>query len=67
MPDLFGDALPTLVDQIAEVRREIGQRKRAYPRWIAGGTLKQHTADQRMSAMRAALHTLETLLEAQKQ
>jgi hypothetical protein len=37
MPDLLA-ALPVpLSDQIAELRREQGLRKRVYPRWIADG------------------------------
>ncbi len=61
MVDLFPDTLVGLDAQIAEVRRELDQRERAYPRFIANGTLTQVRADRQMAALRAALHTLETL------
>ncbi len=63
MVDLFPDTLTGLDAQIAEVRREIDQRARAYPRFIASGTLTQVRADRQMAAMRAVLHTLESLQE----
>jgi hypothetical protein len=61
MTDLFGD-LPTQVslpDQIAEIERELGMRKRLYPNWIARGTLKQATADHQLRVMEAVLATLK--------
>ena len=61
MVDLFPDTLTGLDAQIAEVRRELEQRERAYPRFIAAGTLTQVRADRQMAAMRAALATLEGL------
>jgi hypothetical protein len=63
MVDLFPDTLTGLDAQIAEVRRELDQRARAYPRFIAAGTLTQVRADRQMAAMRAVLHTLEKLRE----
>jgi hypothetical protein len=50
-----------LVDQIAEVHREIEMRKRVYPRLIAQQKLTAHQAGRQMTMMVAALHTLEYL------
>lgn len=51
----------SLADQIACVRREIGMRERVYPKWVAGGRMKQDAADREIAAMRAVLATLEAL------
>jgi hypothetical protein len=48
-----------IADQVAEVKREIGQRERVFPRWVAEGRLKPHLADRRLEAMRDVLGTLE--------
>jgi len=48
-----------LADQIAEVAREIRQRDRVYPKWIADGRLKQETADTKLAQLHAALSTLQ--------
>jgi hypothetical protein len=61
MVDLFPDTLTGLDAQIAEVKRELEQRERVYPRLISGGTLTQVRADRQMAAMRAVLATLEGL------
>lgn len=52
---------PTLDEQIEEVAREIRQRERVYPKWIAAGRLKQETADQKLEHLRAAQATLQWL------
>lgn len=61
MPELFA---PTLQDQIAEIRRELGMRKGAYPRFVAAGKMKQATADRQVACLEAALKTLEALPRA---
>lgn len=66
MSDLFPDALPDLAAQIAEVRREIAQRERVYPRWVASGQMKQATADRQMAVMRAVLNTLTSLHDQER-
>lgn len=48
----------SLPEQIVAVRREIGYRERAYPRWCAEGKMKQEQADHQLAAMRAVLATL---------
>ncbi len=63
MTELFPDTLPDLDAQIAELRREIGQRERAYPRFIATGMLTKGRADRQMAALRGALDTLERIRE----
>lgn len=51
---------PTLDEQIACVRREIGLRKSVYPKLVARGGLKQADADRELARMEAVLATLET-------
>lgn len=61
MPDLFGASETDLPAQIAEVRRELAQRERAYPRFIEKGQLTKPLADKRVRVMEAVLATLEGL------
>lgn len=61
MVDMFPETLTGLDAQIAEVRRELDQRARAYPRFVANGTLTQVRADRQVAALKAALDTLERL------
>jgi len=49
---------PGLVDQIAEVRRELALRKAVYPGFIARGKLTQTVADRSMERLQAAHDTL---------
>jgi hypothetical protein len=58
MPDLFP---PSLIDQVACVKREIEMRERVYPRWIGKRHMTQEKADLELAAMRAVLATLEGL------
>jgi hypothetical protein len=48
-----------LLDQIAELERELGYRRRVFPKWIADGRMQAAAAARRMSAMEAALATLK--------
>jgi hypothetical protein len=36
-------------------------RERVYPKWVAGGRMKQEAADRELAAMRTVLATLEAL------
>lgn len=54
-----------LADQLAEVRREIGMRRKAYPRWVSLGRMKQEQADRGIAAMEAARDTLARLVTEQ--
>jgi hypothetical protein len=51
----------SLWDQIAEVKREIDQRKRVYVRMIAQEKMTKAEAERRMTVMCAVLATLERL------
>ena len=67
MADLFGGTLP--IDhaaQLEEVRREIAQRQRVYPRWVADGKLAAATAGRQLDVMRAVVVSLSDLATAQK-
>ena len=53
------DVVVTLNEQIDEIRRELKQRERVYPRMIAQGKLRQAIAEYQMARMQAALATVE--------
>lgn len=55
----------TIERQIACVRREIGLRRRVYPRWCAAGRITPETAQAEVEAMQAVLATLERLRDAE--
>lgn len=58
----MSDLLPvTLGEQIKCLEREIGYRKRVYPRWVESGKMKLDQADYQVAAMEAALATLKGL------
>jgi hypothetical protein len=52
--------------QIAEVHREIEQRKRVYVRMIDQGKMTSTEAERRLTAMAAVLMTLEQLRETRR-
>lgn len=54
----------TLMDMIAEVRRELAMRGRVYPGWVRKGMITQTQADRQMDLMAAILGTLEDLRKA---
>jgi hypothetical protein len=47
-----------LEQQLACVRREIGMRRRVYPRWVQAGRMSQAAADREIATMEAVLDTL---------
>jgi hypothetical protein len=53
----------SLSDQIAELKRELGMRRKVYPNLVTGGRLKQPEMDRRISIMEATLRLLEGLAE----
>lgn len=55
----------SLAQQAAEVRREVGMRRRVYPRLVAGEKLTQAKADAQIERMEAAAATLERLRDAE--
>jgi hypothetical protein len=48
----------TIDEQLKCVEREIGMRKRVYPRWVEGGRMTQVKADSEMKSMEAVADTL---------
>ena len=52
--------------QIACVRREVGLRKRVYPRWVSQARMSQPDADGQIAAMEAALATLKRVRDEQQ-
>jgi antibiotic biosynthesis monooxygenase (ABM) superfamily enzyme len=59
--------MTTIIDQLAEVRREVAMRERAYPGFIARGSLKIEAAERQKERLIAAQATLNTLAGVQKQ
>jgi 3-hydroxyacyl-CoA dehydrogenase len=53
------DVVITLVEQIAEVRREIALRERVYAKQVGAGTLKPEQAERQLAKMQAVLATVE--------
>lgn len=51
----------SLADQIAEVKRELEQRKRVYVRMVDNEKMTKAQAERQMLAMSAVLQTLEFL------
>lgn len=61
------DLVPiSLDDEIICVRREIGMRERVYPRWVAGGKMKQHNAEREIAVMKSVLESLYRLKGLEK-
>lgn len=57
----------TLELMVAEARRELGMRRKAYPRWVANGRMTQAQADERIELQQAIVDKLEELRKADKQ
>ncbi|HEV8503679.1 MAG TPA: hypothetical protein VGR63_19060 [Casimicrobiaceae bacterium] len=55
----MGEVVVTLNEQIDELKRELKQRERVYPRLVAQGKLRQAIADYQVARMQAALATVE--------
>lgn len=54
----------TAREAATELRREIHQRARVYPRWVADGRLEQREADRRAARMQRALEIVEDVAKA---
>lgn len=55
----MADAPPLpIARQIKAVERELGFRRRVYPRWTADGRMSQAKADEEIVVMEAVLATL---------
>jgi hypothetical protein len=59
MPDLFDSSTYTKTDKAAAIRRELGYRRRAYPRWVVEGRMKQEKADHEIAVFEAILADYE--------
>lgn len=55
----------TLLEQIAEVKRECAMRERVYESWVLSGRLKIEDSKRQIRRMRAVLATLERLHAAE--
>lgn len=55
---------PTLEEQAACLRRELGLRKRVYPNWVASKKMSAAKAEREIETMEAALATIEYLVAA---
>lgn len=51
-----------LSEQIAELERELALRQLLYPRWIAAGSMAQATGEYQIAALKAAIRTLQSLV-----
>lgn len=51
----------TLEEQIAEVERELGMRRRVYPRFVEAGKMSRQKADRQVADLEAVLLTLRRL------
>lgn len=56
--------LAELDEQLKEVDRELGMRRRLYPRWVAAKTLSQATADKQIKLMEAVRETVRVARQA---
>lgn len=51
----------SLQKQISELKRELGFRKKLYPKWISTGSMRKDVAEYQISALEAAIKTLEEM------
>lgn len=61
----MSDTTTPLADQLAAVQREIGMRRKAYPRWVSLGRMTQQQADRSLAVMEAVRDTLAGLVAEQ--
>lgn len=47
-----------LDEQLDEIDRELGMRRRMYPQWVAKGTMRQAQADRQLKLMEAIKETV---------
>lgn len=50
----------TAEELVAEARREVGYRRRVYPRWVDAGKIDKAKADRQLQLMEAIVAALET-------
>jgi len=52
---------PRLPDLICEARRELGIRRRVYPKWVRAGALKPEIAEERLVLQEHIVRVLEQM------
>ncbi|HND55970.1 MAG TPA: hypothetical protein PLV92_26315 [Pirellulaceae bacterium] len=52
--------------QIDAAKRELGLRRKVYPRLVAKGQLRQSSADEEIAAMTAIVETLEFVMRSRQ-
>lgn len=56
----------TTSHKLSEIRRELAQRRRVYPRLVADGRLRPAQADRQIRVLEAILRDYEADLEAEQ-
>jgi hypothetical protein len=56
----------TTADKLREAKREVGQRKRVYPRLIEKGSLTREAADRQTAIMQAIVEDYERQAQAEE-
>ncbi len=56
----------TAADKLAAVRREIGMRRRVYPRWVINGKMSQAKANEETAIMEAIAADYERQVEGER-
>lgn len=62
----MSDQAFTNQDKLICAKRELALRNRAYPRWVANGTMRQSAADREVALMEAIIADYDKLVEAEK-
>lgn len=55
--------MTTIAEQADEVGREVRQRERLYPRWIAEGRIREDTAARKVETLKAAERSLRFIAQ----
>lgn len=55
--------MTSIAEQADEVGREVRQRERLYPRWIAEGRIREDTAARKIEALQAAERSLRFIAQ----
>ena len=56
----------TLPEMTVAAEREVGMRKRVYPRWVLGGRMGQKFADHELACMEAIVAKLKEVQKAER-
>lgn len=61
MSDLFDRRGVPIHEQVECAERELGYRRRVYPRWVSDGRMTQAKADLEIARMEAIVKTLREI------